>query len=57
MFTARYGLIAYIKQVYNRSGKCLHRGTDRLLIENRFLTMVEIVYSAIWIYCLYKADL
>jgi hypothetical protein len=28
VFTARYGLIAYIKQVYNRGGKCLQRGTD-----------------------------
>jgi hypothetical protein len=28
MFTARYGLIAYIKQIYNRGGKCLQRGTD-----------------------------
>jgi hypothetical protein len=27
-FTARYGLIAYIKQIYNRGGKCLQRGTD-----------------------------
>jgi len=32
VFTARYGLIAYIKQItfgfYNRGGKCLQRGTD-----------------------------
>jgi hypothetical protein len=28
VFTARYGLIAYIKQIYSRGGKCLQRGTD-----------------------------
>jgi hypothetical protein len=28
VFTARYGLIAYIKQIYNLGGKCLQRGTD-----------------------------
>jgi len=32
VFTARYGLIPYIKQItfgfYNRGGKCLQRGTD-----------------------------
>jgi hypothetical protein len=28
MFTVRYELIAYIKQIYNRGGKCLQRGTD-----------------------------
>jgi hypothetical protein len=28
VFTARYGLIAYIKQIYNYGGKCLQRGTD-----------------------------
>jgi hypothetical protein len=28
VFTARYGLIAYIKQIYNRGGMCLQRGTD-----------------------------
>jgi hypothetical protein len=32
VFTARYGLIAYIKQIYNRGEKCLQRGTDWLLI-------------------------
>jgi hypothetical protein len=28
VFTARYGLIAYIQQIYNCGGKCLQRGTD-----------------------------
>jgi hypothetical protein len=28
VITARYGLIAYVKQVYNRGGKCLQRSTD-----------------------------
>jgi hypothetical protein len=28
VFTARYGLIAYIKQNYNGGGKCLQRGTN-----------------------------
>jgi hypothetical protein len=28
VFKARYGLIPYIKQIYNRGGKCLQRGTD-----------------------------
>jgi hypothetical protein len=28
VFTARYGLIAYIKQVYNRGEKSLQRGPD-----------------------------
>ena len=32
MFTARYGLSPYIKQIrlvlYNRGGECLQRGTD-----------------------------
>jgi hypothetical protein len=32
VFTARYELIAYVKQIYNRGGKCLQRGTDWLLI-------------------------
>jgi len=36
VFTARYGLIVYIKQItfdfYSRGGKCLQRGTDWLLI-------------------------
>jgi len=36
VFTARYGLIAYIKRIafgfYNRGGKCLQRGRDWLLI-------------------------
>jgi hypothetical protein len=30
-FTARYGMIPYIKQIYNRGGKCLLRGTDWFL--------------------------
>jgi hypothetical protein len=32
VFTARYGLIPYIKQFHNRAGKCLQRGKDLLLI-------------------------
>jgi len=36
VFTARYGLSAYIKQItfgfYNLGGKCLQRGTDWVLI-------------------------
>jgi hypothetical protein len=36
VFTARYGLIAYIKQIYNRGGKCLQRGTDWFLIYSRY---------------------
>jgi hypothetical protein len=28
VFTARHGLIVYIKQIYKRGGKCLQRGTD-----------------------------
>jgi hypothetical protein len=35
VFTARYGLIPYIKQIYNRGGKCLQRGTDWFLTLSR----------------------
>jgi hypothetical protein len=28
VFTARYGLVAYIKRIYNSGGKYLQRGTD-----------------------------
>jgi hypothetical protein len=35
VFTARYGLIACIKQIYNCGGECLQRGTDCLLIYSR----------------------
>jgi hypothetical protein len=40
VFTARYGLIAYINQITF----CLS------------ITVVESVYSAVWTDCLYKAD-
>jgi hypothetical protein len=35
VFTARYGLVPYIKQIYNRGRKCLQRGTDWFLIQSR----------------------
>jgi hypothetical protein len=57
VFTARYGLIAYIKRIYNRGGKCLQRGTDWLLILSGFITVVESVYSAVRTDGLFEADL
>jgi hypothetical protein len=37
VFTARCGLIAYIKQIYNRAVKCLLPCTDKILKLNKFL--------------------
>jgi hypothetical protein len=57
VFTARYGLIAYVKQIYNHGGKGLQCGTNWCLIQGRFVTVVESVYSAVRTDSLYKADL
>jgi hypothetical protein len=62
----RYGLIAYIKQIYNGGGKCLlSDGTDSLykadyvVFKIVVITVVESVYSAVrteFLYKLYKVS-
>jgi hypothetical protein len=57
VFIARYGLIAYIKKIFNPGGKCLQRGTDLFLVYSRFITVVESVYSVVRTDYLHKADI
>jgi hypothetical protein len=42
VFTARYGLIAYIKEIYSRGGMCLQRGMDCLLIKQIAFGLIKV---------------
>jgi hypothetical protein len=58
VFTARYGLIAYIKQAFILVVESVYSAvrTDSLY-KAGLLTVVESVYSAVRVDCLYKAGL
>ena len=57
MFTARYGLIPYIKQVFITVESVYNVVRTDFLYKAGFITVVESVYIAVRNDSLYKADL
>jgi hypothetical protein len=56
VFTARYGLIAYIKRIFITAVESVYNAVKtECLYKAGFITVVESVYNAVQTDCLYKA--